>query len=64
MSIFFAVLSVASYRSVISTLRYCQRERLVLNFLDFETHFFAKVQVYFSNLGLNQMLSTRGELFY
>ena len=41
-----------------------QKKRLVLNFLDFETHISAKIQVQFSNLGLSRKFSTRGELFY
>ena len=57
-------MSAASYRSVISTLRKCQKELLVLIFFDFETPFSAKLHVYFSNPGINRMLSFRGELFF
>ena len=55
-------MSLASYRSVISTLRKCQKELFVLNIFDFEAPFSAKLPVYFSNLGINQILSFCGEL--
>ena len=38
--------------------------RLVLNFLDFETHFCAKIQVWISNLGPSWKLSNHGELCF
>ena len=64
MHFYLEILSAASYRSVISILRYCQKDRLVLTFLDFETRSSATVQLSVSNLGFSRMFSTHGELFF
>ena len=60
----FEITSIASYRPVISTLSQCQKDPLVLNFLLFQTHFYAKIQVQFSSKGLIWIVSTRGELCF
>ena len=53
----FEKISAASYRSVILTLRRCKKARLVLSFLDFETHFSAEAiglnLFYRSHLGMS-----------
>ena len=41
----------------------CQKDRLDLNFLDFESHFSAELQVQISDQGLIRIVFTRGELF-
>ena len=61
--VFFRSVCAASYCAVTSTLRCSQKDGLFLIFLDFETHFSAKVPVQISNLGLNRILSTRAEFF-
>ena len=64
---FLDIFSAASYRSVTSTLRYNQKDRIILSFFDFETHVSAKIQIcisFLKSLGVHRMLSTRGELFY
>ena len=57
-------MSAASYRCVISTVRQCQKSRLVLYFLEFDTHVSAKIQVWNSSSDLSRLLSTSSELFY
>ena len=59
MQFFFEILSAASYRSVMLTLRYRQKGQLVLKFLDCETQFYAKKQVQVSNQFLNRIVSLR-----
>ena len=55
--------SAASSRSVTSTLRCCQKDRLLLDFLCFETRFSAKILVQVTNQGLFRIVSTRVDLF-
>ena len=63
MQILFEIISAASYGSAILTLRLCQKDRLVLIFFDFETQFFAKIQVQNSAQDLIWINPTRSELF-
>ena len=61
--IFSDKVSAASYSSVLPTLRQCQKARLEMNFVEFETDSSAKIQMKVSNVGLSRMFPTRGELF-
>ena len=49
---FFESVSLAAYRSVISSMREGQKSKKVLNLLDVETHFCAKNNVHFFDIGL------------
>ena len=60
---FFEIMSAASYSSVIWTLKKYQKDRLELNFLDFGTHFSAKIRLQNSIQSFVRMVFSRGELF-
>ena len=57
-------MSAAAYRSVMSTLRICQKPRLVLKLPDVESHVSEKIQVYIFNPVPNRHLFTHGKPLY